>query len=90
MTASPEREPDAYAIEHIRAALAGDGRSAALGVEVVIAGERVYLHGVATTAEQRDAIGAVTAEAVAGATLPYTVCNEVTVLRLGEPEEEVL
>ena len=73
-------EPEDYAIERLRDALATDERVAEMGVQVRIAAGKVFLTGQLPTEERRRAVGV-----VAGEILPeYEVHNETVVTELGE------
>ncbi len=54
--------PDAYLVERIRSVLAQDSRVNELGIQVTLAGSRVFVTGSVATAERRHAIGTVIAE----------------------------
>jgi hypothetical protein len=73
-------EPEAYAIERLRDALATDERVAEMGLQVRIAAGKVFLTGQVPTEERRRAVGV-----VAGEVLPeYEVHNETVVTELGD------
>ena len=73
-------EPEDYAIEHLRNALATDERVAEMGLDVRIAAGKVFLTGQVPTEERRQAVGV-----VAGEVLPeYEVHNETVVTELGD------
>ena len=73
-------EPDGYAIERLRDALAADERVAEMGVQVRIAAGKVFLTGQVPTAERQRAVGV-----VAGEILPeYEVHNETVVTELSD------
>ena len=73
-------EPEDYAIQRVRDALAADERVAEMGVQVRIAAGKVFLTGQVPTAERQRAVGA-----VAGEVLPqYEVHNETVVTELGD------
>lgn len=73
-------EPEDYAIEHLRGALATDERVAEMGLDVRIAAGKVFLTGQVSTEERRRAVGV-----VAGEVLPeYEVHNETVVTELGD------
>ena len=75
-----------YDAARLSDALARDGRTGELGIDVSITGGKVFLHGKVATPDRRDAIAEVAAEF-----LPHcTVVNEVTVTHFAPPEEEVL
>jgi osmotically-inducible protein OsmY len=82
-------EPEApeYVIERVHQALAGDPAIHELGVQVAVAGARVFLTGHVGTVERRQAI-----TAVAQRVLPdHTIHNQTTVGAFPEAEgmEEV-
>ena len=73
-------EPEDYAIQRVREALAADERVAEMGVEVRIAAGKVFLTGQVPTEERRHAVGV-----VAGEVLPdYDVHNETVVTELAD------
>jgi hypothetical protein len=73
-------EPEDYAIERLRDALATDERVAEMGLEVRIAAGKVFLTGQVPTEERRRAVGV-----VAGEILPeYDVHNETVVTEIGD------
>ena len=73
-------EPEDYAIEHLRNALATDERVAEMGLDVRIAAGKVFLTGQVPTEERRRAVGV-----VAGEVLPdYEVHNETVVTEVGD------
>jgi osmotically-inducible protein OsmY len=73
-------EPEDYAIEHLRNALATDGRVAEMGLDVRIAAGKVFLTGQVPTEERRRAVGV-----VAGEVLPdYEVHNETVVTEVAD------
>ena len=79
-------EPEDYAIERVRDALAADERVAEMGVEVRIAAGKVFLTGQVPTEERQQAVGVVASEV-----LPeYEVHNETVVTELGDPRVERL
>lgn len=67
---------EAYVIEHVRQALATDERTNIQGLRVTRHGDCVVIAGTVESAERRDAVGEVAAEA-AGA---IRVCNETVVV----------
>lgn len=73
-------EPEDYAIEHLRNALATDERVAEMGLEVRIAAGKVFLTGQVPTEERRRAVGIVAGEVLA----EYEVHNEITVTELAD------
>ena len=73
-------EPEDYAVERLRDALATDERVAEMGVEVRIAAGKVFLTGQVPTEERQRAVGV-----VAGEVLPeYEVHNETVVTEIGD------
>ena len=73
-------EPEDYAIQRIRDALAADERVAEMGVQVRIAAGKVFLTGQIPTEERQQAVGV-----VAGEILPeYEIHNETVVTELGD------
>ncbi len=73
-------EPEDYACERVREALAADERVGELGVQVRMAAGKVFLTGQVPTAERQAAVGA-----VAAAVLPdYEVHNETLVTSVAE------
>ncbi len=73
-------EPEDYAIEHLRNALATDERVAEMGLDVRIAAGKVFLTGQVSTEERQRMVGV-----VAGEVLPeYDVHNETVVTELGD------
>jgi hypothetical protein len=73
-------EPEDYAVQRLRDALAADERVAEMGVQVRIAAGKVFLTGQVPTEERRRAVGV-----VAGEVLPeYEVHNETVVTELGD------
>jgi osmotically-inducible protein OsmY len=75
-----------YVAAHIHEALAEDPRVAEPGIEVTVAGDRVFLTGTVMTATQREAAGELTRSLVDG----LEICNDLEVLdgdpQHGEPE----
>ena len=73
-------EPDAYAIQRLRDALATDERVAEMGVQVRTAGSKVFLTGQVATPERQQAVGEIATEV-----LPeYEVHNETVVTVVGD------
>ena len=73
-------EPEDYAIQRVRDALATDERVAEMGLDVRIAAGKVFLTGQVPTEERRQAVGV-----VAGEVLPeYEVHNETVVTEVGD------
>jgi osmotically-inducible protein OsmY len=73
-------EPEDYAIEHLRNALATDERVAEMGLDVRIAAGKVFLTGQVPTEERRRAVGVVASEVLPD----YEVHNETVVTELGD------
>lgn len=59
--AGPGHEPDHYAAERLRDALAGDERVSELGLQVRIVAGKVFLTGQVPTQDRVDAASAITA-----------------------------
>ena len=73
-------EPEDYAIERLRDALATDERVAEMGLQVRIAAGKVFVTGQVPTEGRRRAVGV-----VAGEVLPeHEVHNETVVTELGD------
>ena len=73
-------EPEDYAIQRLREALATDERVAEMGVQVDVVGGKVFLTGQVATPERQAAVGAVAAEV-----LPeYEVHNQTFVTPVGD------
>jgi osmotically-inducible protein OsmY len=80
-------QPDGYLCERVRQALASDPRVGELGIDVRVAGGRVFLTGQVATPERQQAISAVVAELLPD----HDVHNDVSVTPLGAgPDMEVL
>jgi osmotically-inducible protein OsmY len=75
-------EPKAYLVAHVREALARDGRTNELHVDVTVAGRRVFLTGEVASEERRQAVRDVVSELLPD----HDVHNETTVPQLAEPE----
>jgi hypothetical protein len=73
-------EPEDYAIQRVRDALAADERVAEMGVQVHIAAGKVFLTGQIPTEERRQAVGVVAREVLPG----YEIHNETVVTELGD------
>ena len=82
MAESPPEQPE-YLGGWLAERLAEDRDIHELGIHVRVAGDAVFLAGVASTDERRDLVGARVAQLVPG----YRVCNEVTVASYAEPVE---
>lgn len=68
-------EPEDYAVQRLREALASDQRVGELGVQVRTVAGKVFLTGHVATAERQQAVGA-----VAGEVLPdYEIHNDTLV-----------
>jgi osmotically-inducible protein OsmY len=84
-------EPDEYLVAHIRDRLAAGPGAAAdvaeLGVAVSVHGGRVFLDGVVSSEEQRDAVVAAAREVAGG----REVCADITVCEpsAAAPEERL-
>lgn len=68
-------EPEDYAVQHLREALAADPRVGELGVQVRTTAGKVFLTGHVATPERQQAVGAVAAELLPD----YEVHNETLV-----------
>jgi osmotically-inducible protein OsmY len=73
-------EPQDYAVQRLRDALATDQRVAEMGVEVHVSGGKVFLTGQVATPERQQAVGAVAAEVLPG----YEVHNQTSVTQVGD------
>ena len=73
-------EPDDYAIQRLRDALATDERVAEMGVQVRMAAGKVFLTGQVATPERQQAVGTVAAEVLPD----YEVHNETVVTVVGD------
>ncbi|HEV2810220.1 MAG TPA: BON domain-containing protein [Acidimicrobiales bacterium] len=72
-------EPEDYAIQRLRDALATDDRVAEMGVQVRVVAGKVFLTGQVATPERQQAVGAVASEV-----LPeYEVHNETVLTVMG-------
>lgn len=76
-------EPDEYIIERLQRAFASDPRTSELGVEVKLAGGKVFLAGVVTTPDRRGVLGEIARELLPD----REVQNDVVVEELSEPGE---
>ena len=81
---SPDTEPAPYVAEHVREALATDGRTTALGIDVTVTPDAVYLAGTVGSPEQRDELTTVAHEVVPD----RPVRNDVAVVT-GDPDPDV-
>jgi osmotically-inducible protein OsmY len=78
-------EPEDYAIQRVRDALAADERVAEMGVQVRTVAGKVFLTGQVATPERQQAVGEVAAEVLPD----YEVHNETVVTTVaGEPRVE--
>jgi osmotically-inducible protein OsmY len=73
-------EPDDYAIQRLRDALATDERVAEMGVQVRMAAGKVFLTGQVATPERQQAVGTVATEVLPD----YEVHNETVVTVVGD------
>lgn len=73
-------EPEDYAIQRLRDALATDERVAEMGVQVRAVAGKVFLTGQVATSERQAAVGAVAAEVLPD----YEVHNETVVTPVGD------
>ncbi len=76
-------EPKAYLVAHVREALASDGRTNELHVDVTVAGKRVFLSGEVASEAHREAV----AEVVRDLVPDLEVHNETSVAPLDPPTE---
>ena len=78
-------EPEDYAVQRLREALATDARVAEMGVQVRTVAGKVFLTGQVPTEERRHAVGEVAAEVLPD----YEVHNDTVVTAVaGEPRVE--
>ena len=73
-------EPDEYAVQRLREALATDDRVAEMGVQVRTVAGKVFLTGQVPTPERQQAVGTVAAEVLPD----YEVHNETVVTVVAE------
>jgi osmotically-inducible protein OsmY len=73
-------EPEEYAIQRLRDALAGDERVAEMGIQVRLVAGKVFLTGQVPTAERQEAVGAVAAEVLPD----YEIHNDTVVTAVGD------
>ena len=73
-------EPEDYAIQRLRDALATDERVGEMGVQVRMVAGKVFLTGQVATAERRHAVGTVAAEVLPD----YEIHNETDVIEVGD------
>ena len=76
---SPE-EPKQYLVQRIREALAQDSRVSELEIEVKIRGGKVFLKGIVSTEERREAMTAIARELLPD----HEIHNETEVITLSE------
>jgi len=72
-------EPEDYAVQRLREALATDERVAEMGVQVRIVAGKVFLTGQLATPERQEAVGTVAAEVLRD----YEIHNETVVTTVG-------
>ena len=78
-------EPEDYAVQRLRDALAADERVAEMGVQVRVVAGKVFLTGQVATEERRRAVGTVAGEVLGD----YEIHNETVVTVVGdEPRVE--
>ncbi len=75
-------EPETYLVGHVREALARDGRTNELHVEITVSGDRVFLTGEVASEESRDAVAAVVEELLPA----HEIHHGTAVTALGPPE----
>ena len=73
-------EPEDYAVQRLREALATDDRVAEMGVQVRVVAGKVFLTGQVATDERREAVGVVATEVLPD----YEVHNETVVTAVGD------
>ena len=73
-------EPEDYAVQRLRDALATDERVAEMGVQVHVVAGKVFLTGQVATPERQAAVGAVAAEVLPD----YEVHNQTAVTPVGD------
>ena len=73
-------EPEDYAIQRLRDALATDERVGEMGVQVRVAAGKIFLTGQVATAERQEAVGVVAAEVLPD----YEIHNETDVVAVGD------
>ena len=73
-------EPEDYAIQRLRDALATDERVGGMGVQVRVAAGKIFLTGQVATAERQEAVGVVAAEVLPD----YEIHNETDVVAVGD------
>ncbi len=73
-------EPQDYAVQRLRDALATDERVAEMGIDVHVTGDKVFLTGQVATEARQQAVGAVAAEVLPD----YEVHNQTSVTPVGD------
>ena len=73
-------EPEDYAVQRLRDALAADERLAEMGVQVRLVAGKVFLTGQVATEERRQAVGEVAAEVLPD----YEVHNDTVVTEVAD------
>ncbi len=73
-------EPEDYAVQRLRDALASDERVAEMGVQVRMAAGKVFLTGQVATTERQEAIGSLATEVLPD----YEIHNETVVTTVTE------
>ena len=73
-------EPEDYAVQRLRDALATDERVAEMGVQVHVVAGKVFLTGQVATAERQEAVGTVATEVLPD----YEVHNQTFVTPVGD------
>jgi hypothetical protein len=81
--AAARGEPAEYSEAHLVEALATDGRTSALGIEVSIRGREVFLSGEVGTPERKRAVAEVVGEMLPG----YTIHNDTSASDFPAPAE---
>ena len=74
-------EPQDYALQRLRDALATDERVGEMGVDVHLTGAKVFLTGQVATPERQQAVATVAAEVLPD----YEVHNQTSVTPIGDP-----
>lgn len=77
-------EPEDYARQRLREALAADARVGELGLQVRTVAGKVFLSGQVPTAERQQAVGVVAAEVLPD----FEIHNETVVTAVAEPRVE--
>ena len=73
-------EPEDYAVQRLRDALATGGRVAEMGVQVRVVAGKVFLTGQVATAERQNAVGEVATEVLPD----YEIHNETVVTSVAD------